>query len=75
MQQEITVYVALLNEGTDVWRPVDAKHIEGDVYRIAEINSVPSDENWQFSPGDLVRCRERTFGDSGNQLVAEELIG
>ena len=29
-----TVYVSLLGEGVDVWRPVSAEHIREDIYRI-----------------------------------------
>jgi hypothetical protein len=46
------VYVPLLDEGTDVWRPSSAEHIRGDVYRI--MGEVPAEEQWQFSPGQLV---------------------
>jgi hypothetical protein len=28
------IYVSLLDEGTDVWRPVAAEHIRDDIYRI-----------------------------------------
>jgi len=36
MSGEKTIYVRLLNEGTDVWRPVRALHIEEDRYHIVE---------------------------------------
>ena len=45
-----TVYVYLLNEGTDVWRPVRAEPVSGDVYRIAEQAYDAEDECWQFPP-------------------------
>jgi hypothetical protein len=48
------IYVRLLGEGVDVWRPVRAEHVGGDVYRIL---SQPYDreiESWQFEPGDEV---------------------
>lgn len=50
------IYVHLENEGTEVWRPVDAKHIEADLYLIPEDTVVPDDETWQFQPGTVVRC-------------------
>lgn len=52
----------LLNEGTDVWRPVEATHLSGDLYRVDE--SVPADEEWAFPQGGIVRC-ERTSVKEG----------
>jgi len=34
MSETRTIYVALLDEGVDVWRPVDAEHVAGDLYRL-----------------------------------------
>jgi hypothetical protein len=52
-----TVYVQLLNEAVDVWRPVVAEHVEGDKYRL--IGPKPDDETWPFAVGDVVRCEPR----------------
>ncbi len=65
------IYVALLEEGTAVWRPVKADHLTGDLYRITD--SVPDYESWEFQPGDLVRCEWRDFAN-GRGLVAVERI-
>lgn len=56
-----TVYVALQGEGSEVWRPVPARHLEGSAYEILGI--VPSQESWQFVPGQVVECDERECGD------------
>jgi hypothetical protein len=63
-----TIYVALRDEGVDVWRPVEAT-AEGDsVFRISE--EVPSsDEEWEFAPGSRVRCEMRDLSD-GPALIA-----
>jgi hypothetical protein len=53
------IYVYLLNEGVDVWRPVDAVQVNENVYRIVARNPDPEDEQWEFNFGDLVRCKER----------------
>jgi hypothetical protein len=29
MAEIATIYIALLNEGTDVWKPVTAEHLSG----------------------------------------------
>ena len=64
-----TVFVRLLDEGTDVWRPVDALRLGETTYRIAE-QAVPEDEAWSFQPGDIV-VAERRQGDTDDQpLIA-----
>ena len=67
----ITIYVALLNEGTDCWRPVRAEVVSEGLFRITD--SQPEDEEWEFRPGEIVRCREAAFQD-GERLVAFESI-
>jgi len=64
-----TIYVALLDDGTDVWRPVDAKEIREGLFRIVSAPSNPDDECWEFEPGSLVRCEERQLS-GGSVLVA-----
>jgi hypothetical protein len=71
--QITTIYVYLLNEGVDVWRPVQARHIGTDRYQIVSVNNSLDDELWQFNSGDIVRCKPRTMFD-GESLVAYERI-
>jgi hypothetical protein len=66
--------VALLDEGTAVWRPVEASHEGGDRYRILGVNVDPENERWEFQPGDVVRCRETTFSGGSSGLVAFEKV-
>jgi hypothetical protein len=68
------IYVKLLNEVVDVWRPVDASWWREDVYQILSENHCPEGEAWEFSLGDLVRCRQRTFSGGATGLVAFERI-
>jgi hypothetical protein len=68
-----TIYVYLLDEGTDVWRPVEAVHVGEDRYRIMSVNVDPEDERWQFSTGDVVRCSRRALS-GGPALVAHERV-
>ena len=66
------IYVSLLDEGTEVWRPVSAEHVRDDVYRIK--GEAPDDtETWQFTTGETVRCRQRKLS-SGLHLVAYEKV-
>jgi hypothetical protein len=67
----VQVYVALLDE---VYRPVDAAWRRDDIFEILPENRRPEDEQWQFSPCDLVRCRERTFSEGASGLVAFERV-
>jgi hypothetical protein len=66
------IFIALLNEGTDVWRPVLAACAHDDVYRI--IGEQPEGEDWQFLTGEMVRCRQQTFADGETGLVAQEKV-
>lgn len=54
----VTVYVRLLNEGTDVFRPTEAERVADGIYRLLPTSDYdPSDEQWEFLPGDVVRCQ------------------
>jgi hypothetical protein len=68
MDSDTIIFVALLNEGTDCWRPVEAlPQIDGS-YLIS--GAVPEFEEWQFPPGSKVYCEQRTFSDGAGGLVA-----
>jgi hypothetical protein len=67
----ITIFIALLEEGTEVWRPTQAESISGDLYRI--IGQIQDDEVWEFPPGSVVRCKEKIFSNGERGLVAYEL--
>lgn len=58
------IHVKLLNEGTDVWRPVAAERIQNDIYRL--VGEQLDGETWEFESGSLVRIEER---QSESQLI------
>lgn len=64
------IYVKLLNEGVDVWRPVEAERLEGETYRIAEPSNKAEDETWEFPPGSLVEVQEHTFSGGNVGRIA-----
>jgi len=68
-----TIYMELLDEGVDVWRPVEAERRQDGLYRIV---SGPPDETeaWRFPPGSVVRCEEKTFSGGRKGLVARERV-
>lgn len=63
-----TIYIYLLDEGTDVWRPVEAENLGDNRYRIISINNDPEDEKWEFQTDDIVRCEKKTLTDSAPHL-------
>lgn len=56
MSETSTIFVSLLDEGVDVWRPVAAKPHGHNVYLILEQPYDRDLERWQFEPGDHVTC-------------------
>ncbi len=62
-----TVYVCLLDEGVNVWRPVAAQQVGSNLFRL--LGPVPSSESWQFQPGEIVQCEVRSLSE-GQALVA-----
>jgi hypothetical protein len=70
--QTTRIFVPLLNEGTDCWRPVNAKEHSEGVFEVLGI--IPAGEEWQFSPGERVRCRAKIFADGSTAPVAFELV-
>lgn len=71
MSHSKEIYVALLDEGVDVWKPVRAEHIQGNVYRIVEQPYDRNIETWQFEPGQTVECEWITMYE-GRVLAARK---
>jgi len=55
----VDIYVKLLDEGVNVYKPVDAFLIEKNIYIIDSTLEVPEDEKWEFIPGTKVVCEMR----------------
>ena len=72
MSKRDTIYVALLDEGIDVWRPVEAQKVSPDSYLIVDQRYDPRTERWEFEPGTVVRCREKNR-DGRRILIATEV--
>lgn len=67
------IYVALLDEGVDVWRPVQAESLSDNTYRILSQPYERDIESWQFEPGDVVLCEMVKSGD-GRILAATKKV-
>lgn len=64
------IYVRLLGEGTEAFRPVLAKEIGNCVYEIDVLNPYdPEDEVWEFRPGTRVKVKPQ-YLSGGLELVA-----
>jgi len=70
MQEKVSIYVRLLKEGTEVFRPTQALDLGNGIYRLeATPGYDPEDEICEFVPGSDVRGEVRSF-ESGQRLVA-----
>lgn len=65
----VKIHVALLGEGTKVWRPVRANLVSDNIYRIIEQPYDRGSETWEFTPGSEVVC-EQQYLSGGTVLVA-----
>jgi len=66
----VKLFIYLLEEGTDVWRPTQAVAIGDGLFKILPTPEYePEDEVWEFPPGSIVRCETRQ-NDSGEYIVA-----
>jgi hypothetical protein len=66
--EEIVIYVKLLDEGIDVWRPIRARLVASNIYEILEQTYDHDIETWEFEPGEQVVC----IRTSDNRLYATE---
>ena len=66
-----TIYVPLLEEGTDVWRPVVAEKLIDETFRI--LGEMPEDERWEYRPGQRVFVKQHVFSGPVSGLVAYRL--
>jgi hypothetical protein len=55
------------------WRSVLAEQIADDRFIIMHDDHRPHTEQWEFTKGDVVTCRETEFPDGSIRLVASKL--
>ncbi len=67
--KETEIYVNLVGEGLAIMRTVRAQHMGKDFYLITE--PMPEGEQWEFTTGQIVRCKKRNLSH-GKGLVAVE---
>jgi len=56
------IFIKILNEDINVWRPVKAVQIAQYIFKITDTTKFESelDEILEFKQGDIVKCREKT---------------
>ena len=60
---KVTVYVRLLDEGTEVVRPTLAEEVAPSLYRLLPTQDYdPADEIWEFPPGSLIQLKSTEKG-------------
>jgi len=69
MSETEEIFVSLVDEGVDVWRPVLAEHLRDNVYRIIDQPYDREIESWQFGLGDEIVC-ELVDSSDGRILAA-----
>lgn len=63
-----TIYIKLLDEGVDVYRPVFSTFVCNNVYIVGSRED--NDEKWEFEPNEMVEVMQYDFKDGKNGLVA-----
>lgn len=55
------IFIKILNEDINVWRPVKAVQIAQYIFKIIDTTNFESelDEILEFKQGDIVKCREK----------------
>jgi hypothetical protein len=66
-----TIYIKLLNEGTEVFRPVDALLIRDNIYEIAQAQI--GDEDWEFNSGSKVYCNLKKIEHADCLVAVKEV--
>lgn len=65
----VKIFVYLLEEGADAWRPTEAESIGDGLFKsLPTPDYDPEDEVWEFPPGSIVQCETRQ-DDSGEYVV------
>lgn len=70
-KEQHIIYIRLLGEGTEVFRPVSAFNVGECIYVISDLEtSDQDDEIWEFEPGTTVAVEPRILSPGGEVLVA-----
>lgn len=65
------IYIKLLDEDIDVWKPVLAIKICNYLYKI---NDDIEEEDSEFKNGEIVKVKNKTFSDNSQGMVAYKSV-
>jgi hypothetical protein len=65
----LKIYVRLMDEGTEAFRPISVTSVSDGLYRI-EGDHVPDYEQWEFQPGEMVRAQTIQTSSGATLCVA-----
>jgi hypothetical protein len=68
------IYVRLLNEGAEVFRPVLSQELKPMVFVLGADEYDPDDEEWEYPPGTLVYAEAHGFEDGLQGLLVSGRI-
>ena len=74
MSDYCLIYVRVKNFPGGLLQPVKAQRLGNDSYRILESSIDPEHDIWEFTEGDIVRCKEYSFSEGEIGLLAFEKI-
>ena len=64
------IYIYLLDQGVDVWRPTEGEMVADLIFKVLPTDNYdPELEHWEFPPGSIVRCEKHILGDLGGNIV------
>jgi len=68
-----TIYMPLLDEGTDVWTPVQAKRQTANTFLV--LGPQPDDQLWGFAPNTIVGVEHKIFAGGKDGLIVTRFVG
>jgi hypothetical protein len=76
VQPLTTIYIRLLDEGTEVARPTRAVDMGDGTFRVLPTPDYdPEDEHWEFPPGSIVQCETRQQQDADFLMAVKHANG
>jgi hypothetical protein len=63
------IYVKIIDEDIDVWKPAKAECIKDDIYKI-----IDTDDELEFNNGSIVQVKKKIFSDGEEGLIAYRKI-
>jgi hypothetical protein len=74
MKNIVQIYIRLMGEKMDVWRPVEASRMGKNTYKIISPNPEPDIEKWEFKKGEIVKGKKKVFSDGHTGTIAVKKI-